>query len=240
MGRISRLTSIVPLVLLVVSLLYLVFAVNIEPFNMIGDQSGWDPGTRAIPVGLGVLMVVLSSYLFVRELRTPDEQNGETDPALRRVLVTTVIVCGAYVLLFRTVGFVLLTSGMLFLLTYFNSRQDVRVSEIPSALVGTGLTWILAVALYSAGRYVSRILSLYGRQLEIPFLRESTFLAAVSLILTGGLFLVVLFGTRRRVISSRGQDVRRSLLVAAATTQFLYLAFRQVFSVELVRGWVFW
>ena len=240
MGRFSRLSIIVPLVLLIASLMYLAFAVNIEPFNMIGDQSGWDPGTRAIPIGLGVLMIVLSSYLFAKELRKPEEQAEESDPALRRVLVATVIVCGAYVLLFRVVGFVLLTSGMLFLLTYFNSRQDVRVSEMPAAVAGLGLTWVLAVALYSVGRYVSRILFLYGRHLDIAFLRESTFLAAVSLVSTAGISLSVLFGTRRRVSSPRGQEIRRCLLIAAAITQFLYLVFRQVFSVELVRGWVFW
>lgn len=60
-----------PLAWLAFSIIYLLFALSIEPRRMPADREGWDPGSNAIPVGIGYVMVAVSAYLVVTDRRKP-------------------------------------------------------------------------------------------------------------------------------------------------------------------------
>jgi hypothetical protein len=65
-----------PLVWLAFSILYLLFALSIEPRRMPADREGWDPGAAAMPIGIGVVMTAVSLYLVVTD-RAPRRSRGE-------------------------------------------------------------------------------------------------------------------------------------------------------------------
>ena len=229
-------------IFIVVSLLYLGFVFTIEQQQMIGDQAGWDPGSRAVPLGLGLLMLVLSVYIFFKEQRSQSDgevssfPNGET----RGLIAASVVAAVLYVLLFRFVGFILLTAVLVYSLSFFNRRAAVRRNEL--GLYGTGLiiTAGFTLAVYSVVRLVSRWLFLYGRQLQIELLKDNLFRAAIGLLFAAGMFAGALFSTRGLVKSKQGRDCRSAAAVAAGTTILVYLVFKQVFTVDLAGGIIYW
>ena len=121
---------IIPLVFLVVSLLYLAFSFSLEQYRMIGDERGWDPGSRALPIAMGFLMLGVSIYLIAVE--TAKEQKEHAVPAGARSLILLMIVLSVlYILVFRALGFILSTAVLLFTLIHFNRQENVRLEYLP-------------------------------------------------------------------------------------------------------------
>ncbi|GAF82731.1 unnamed protein product, partial [marine sediment metagenome] len=85
---------------------------------MIGDEMGWDPGSRAMPIGIGFLMLGVSIYLFFKE-RKSGEEEITLDFASKKLIIITIMLSILYILFFRFVGFVLSTNILLFALIYF-------------------------------------------------------------------------------------------------------------------------
>ena len=245
-----------PLAWLVFSLWYLIFALSIEARRMPADREGWDPGSNAVPVGLGIIMVVVSLYLVFSDRGTlraehpaaaapgtaPEtvaRENSAHAGALRRMTTLTLIVTIAYILIFRWAGFVLSTTILMVTLTFFYSRGDIRRSDLARYGATLGATALTTVALYSLGRWIIRWTQFYGRTLDIALFRNRLFTALLALVAWTLVVAPAMAIARRRGVRFNRPGTRAAV-VSAITTLGLYLVFQQIFRVALPGGWVAW
>jgi hypothetical protein len=236
----STTSRVIPLVFIVVSLLYLAFSFSLESRRMIGDEQGWDPGSRALPVAMGLLMLTLSVYLAFREGRRGAQTEASTAAGPRRLVFLTIGLSVLYIVSFVPLGFVLSTQVLMYTLVFFNEKQDVTAAALPSFAAGLfgGLAGVLVV--YSAGRLVTRGLFFLGRARGLPLLANRSFAALIALAVTALMFFLLLLAIRPSRQSPAVRVPVRAALVAAGTTEILYLVFRQVFFVSLTRGVISW
>jgi len=231
---------IIPLAFIVLAVLYLALAFGFEDRRMIGDERGWDPGPRALPIAMGAAMLGLASYLTLRAWNAPTTSTPVSVPAARLIVLTAVLT-SLYIAGFRLLGFVLATASLLYLLFFFNARQDVRLRLLPSCLGGLAATAALTMFLYTAGKWVSRALPAFGRSIGSAVLADRTLGAGVSFLAVAALFvaLVTLYKAIRGARSPLG-PTPVAVLTAAALTVGLYIVFRQIFLVSLAPGLVRW
>jgi hypothetical protein len=230
----------VPLAFVVIAVLYLALAFSFEDRRMIGDEKGWDPGPRALPVAIGALMLGISAYLTFRGWKAPAASASVPGPAMRLIVLTAVLT-SFYIAVFRFLGFVLATTVLLYLLFYFNSMQNVRLKLLPSCMAGLAASTALTLILYSVGKWVSRALLAYGRSIGSTVLADRTLAAGISFLAVTALFVVVVLISKaiRRARSSPGR-IPVAILTAAAMTEGLYIVFRQIFLVSLAPGLILW
>lgn len=237
------------------SVVYLVFILGIEDRQMPGAD--WDPGSTALPMGVAVFMILCSLYLTakdvigVRALRRttadPDSSGSEPsrsavsttpDRATRRLAWLSVISTIAYVLAFRVLGFVISTTIMLYVLTFYYQLGDLRPTYSRVAIRYAIFSVFGTAALYALGVWALRWVRYFGRIYEIPILRERAFSAIVGALIWIG----ILYPVFRRVLrdnKSRSQPIRearRALVLATTTTLALFLVFQQLFRVTLAAG----
>jgi hypothetical protein len=230
---------VLPLVFLAFSLLYLAFGFSLQKLTMIGDEQGWDPGSRALPLGAGFLMLGLSVYLVFRETtRTLTEQ--AVPSGAQRLILLTIVVSLLYILVFRTLGFILSTHILLFTLIYFNQRQDVRTQYVAPFAAGLVPSTVFVLLVYTAGRFVTRGMSVLGRSSGTALLSNKSFASLVVFLLLAGLFALVVVALRRPRRRPSFRQQLLSALTAAGMTELLYLVFKQIFLVNLARGIVAW
>ena len=230
---------VIPLVFLVVSLLYLAFCFSLEQYRMIGDERGWDPGSRALPIAMGFLMLGLSIYLFLRE--TAKQQQEQAVPSgARKLIVLTIVLSVLYILAFRTLGFVLSTAVLLYTLIYFNYHENVRLELLPRFSAGLVSSAAFVLLIYSAGRFITRSLFYLGRARGCELFTSKVFSAFAVLLFTAVLFALLLVFFRKTVNKPATRSILIAGLLAAGVTEGLYLVFKQIFLVNLARGIVFW
>jgi hypothetical protein len=231
---------IIPVAFIVLSVLYLAWAFTLDERRMIGDEEGWDPGPRALPVAMGALMLGLSTHLAFRGWKAPAAPASVPTPAVRLMLLTAALT-SLYIASFRVLGFVLATTGLLYLLFFFNSMQDVRVRLLPSCLAGLAACASLTLILYTAGRWVSRALPAYGRSIGQAVLTDRTLGAGASFLAVAALFVATVALSRaiRGARSPLGR-IPIAVLTAAGMTEGLYIVFGQVFLVRLAPGLLYW
>jgi hypothetical protein len=87
---------------------------------------------------------------------------------------------------------------------------------------------------------VTRSLFLEGRRISSDLLRAPVFTASVSLGAVAALFALVVLLARRKWAAGKPRALVDGILVAAGTTELLYLVFRQVFLVGLAPGLISW
>lgn len=229
----------IPTALAVLALLYLALALSYDARRMIGDEKGWDPGPRAVPLATGALMLVLGVSLAVREWKSPP-RSGRLPPAVARLIVLTVVLCCLYVALFRAVGFVLATTLLLYLLFFFYHAQDVRFGLLASCLTGLAGSLALTLALYTIGKVVSRALFAWGRASGRALLADRTFGAGAALLAAAFVFVLLILALKAKRGGRPLDWLSVSVLTAAAMTESLYIVFRQVFLVALAPGLLWW
>ncbi|UCF99724.1 MAG: tripartite tricarboxylate transporter TctB family protein [Spirochaetaceae bacterium] len=230
---------VIPLVFLVVSLLYLAFSFSLEQYRMIGDERGWDPGSRALPIAMGFLMLGLSIYLILNET-AKEQAEGSVPAGARNLILLTLIMSVLYILVFRTLGFILSTAVLLFTLIYFNYQENVRLRLLPRFAVGLAASAAFGLLIYTAGRFITRGLFFLGRARGYELFTSKVFSAFVVLLAVSALFAGLLVSFRRTVNRSEFRSMLVAGLVSAGVTEGLYLVFKQIFLVNLARGIVFW
>jgi len=206
---------------------------------MIGDERGWDPGSRALPIATGFLMLGLSIYLILRE--TAKEQEEQTVPSgARKLILLTIVLSVLYILAFRVLGFILSTAILLFTLIYFNYHENVRLKLLPRLSVGLISSTVFVLLIYTAGRFITRSLFYLGRARGYELFTSKVFCAFVVLLFAAVLFAVLLVFFRKTVNKPETRSLIIAGLMAAGVTEGLYLVFKQIFLVNLARGIVFW
>jgi putative tricarboxylic transport membrane protein len=230
---------IIPLVFLIVSLLYLAFCFSLEQYRMIGDEKGWDPGSRALPIAMGFLMLGLSTYLIFKE--TTKEQAERSVPAgARNLIFLTILLSVLYILVFRSLGFILSTAILLFTLIYFNYHGNIRLELFPGFAAGLVSSTVFVLLVYTAGRFITRTLFYLGRARGYELFTSKVFSAFAVFVVVVLIFAVLLVCLRKTVNAPKVRSVLVAGLTAAGVTEGLYLVFKQIFLVSLARGILFW
>lgn len=235
----------VPFAFMSLSVLYFFYVVSLGSSKMIGDELGGDPGGMLLPLVLSIFMFLASTYLMITDVKKSGDQAETFGQDERRLFSFTFLMAIAYVLAMRSVGFVLCTGLLSFSLTFFYFRSSVKAKDLKAWALGSLLSTAFLLALYSLARILTRFLLIGGRTGSVPpWMGSNGFVIGATLLLVTLLFLpVALLGGRRVKTLPAESPVRAvfvSLLVSVATTELLYLIFRQLFLVELVRGLVAW
>ncbi|HUV07116.1 MAG TPA: tripartite tricarboxylate transporter TctB family protein [Spirochaetia bacterium] len=230
---------IIALAFLIFSLLYIAFSFSLKEMRMIGDDRGWDPGSRALPLGLGFLMLALSIYLSYRESRKQHSPQP-LEAGSRRLILLTVTLSVLYILLFEPIGFILTTSLLLYTLIYFNYEQDIRREMAVKFLAGFIFTLLLTLTVYTISRFVIRGLFSIGKSSGVEFLSSRLFSSFIALFLTAVLYMVLILSGRKMLGKPSTRAIVISVLTSAGVTEVLYLVFKQIFYVSLTQGIIIW
>lgn len=229
----------IPRVFILISIFYLIFAFSLEQRRMIGDERGWDPGSRALPVGTGVIMLATSIYLTLRERHGAEDQ-GKLEKGSARLIALTIVLSVFYILLLKTTGFILSTNALLFTLVYFNYREGIEWHMVPGFSLGFVVSSVFVVLIYSLGRFITRSLFLYGTGSGLELFSGKLFTSGVTVAVLAAIFLPILLISGRITRSAEAKCIRIPLLTAPAVTEILYLVFRQIFLVRLAEGLITW
>ena len=233
----------VPLFFVILSVLYFIYVISTGDSRMIGDDVGGDPGGMVLPLCMAIFMIAASVYLFLTDtVKEAPRKMGKPELGL---FVFTLVVSIAYVLFFRTLGFILCTCCLLFCLCFANCRGGLRREDLKSGGLWLLLALFFQILFYSIGRYITRYLLAAGRNETIPaWMGNAGFAAFVTTAALTGICLVLIFALRKPLSVSRAgaavHDAWVSTLVAVISTQLLYIVFRQLFLVELSRGLIAW
>ncbi len=230
----------IPLLFVVVSILYIIFSFSLEQRRMIGDERGWDPGSRAMPLGIGFIMLGASIYLVLKEARTAGEGEEPLDSGSIKLISLTIMLSVFYILFFRYVGFILSTNTLLFTLIYFNYRRDITWNVVPNFLPGLVVSTGFILLLYSIGRFATRFLFLTGKRSNIEILTNRLSTTGITFIVLTGIFLITLFLFKKFLKTEQSKIFLNVVLIATGMTEFLYLIFKQIFWVSLAKGIIFW
>jgi len=206
---------------------------------MIGDQQGWDPGSRAIPIGTGFVMLIVSMYILLsgRKKKDADEKQS-SDAASRRLVILSIVVPVLYIFLFRLLGFIVMTIFLLFTLIYFSYKKDIKREYIPQYLAGFAVSAVSMLIIYSIGRYITRMLIRAGKSKGVGFLSNNLFTSAVVIIAVALIFYIVIL--IKKTAGEKRKDLFVSVLTSVGVTEILYIIFKQIFWVSLAKGIVFW
>jgi len=231
---------VIPIFFIIIALLYIIFSFTVEERKMIGDVRGWDPGSRAIPIGIGLIMLATSIYLSRKEKSPPGQDRKPHDPGIRKLTILTILLCIFFILFFRFLGFIISTHIFLFSLIFLYYKRDIRWSLIPEFSIGLLICTGVMIAFYSIGRFISRYLFLLGRKSEILVLKSKLATAGVPLVILLILFTVLLIILKNPIKRGKYRVPLIAGFSAIGITEFLFIVFRQIFLVSLVKGFVFW
>ncbi|MCH3918850.1 MAG: tripartite tricarboxylate transporter TctB family protein [Spirochaetia bacterium] len=132
----------VGIIFLVVSLLYIIGAINIRTFTPFGHTG---LNSKSIPQTLGICMAVLSIVKIVKEVKllsvstVPDDGKksveyvtlfGKKVPKIAYALVLTVGLIALYIIFYRPIGFLLSSILFLVALTLFLCPVEKRTKKL--------------------------------------------------------------------------------------------------------------
>ncbi len=234
-----------PLAFIILSVLYFIYVVSLGSSKMIGDEIGGDPGGMLLPLVLSIFMFIASTILFLTDRVDDSYRSGGVQSPQRGLFALTIVISILYVVLMRRVGFLLTTNTLLITLLFAYMREGVKREDLTWWAGGVLSSLALLIGIYSIGRRVTRYLLLAARQGIIPkFLGSTSVVFAITFVLVGILFALVFFAGKKLSSKFPATSVFHTLFnagfIAMVSTQLLYLIFRQLFLVELVRGLITW
>jgi hypothetical protein len=231
-----------PLVSLVLSVFYFIYVISMGNTKMAGDEIGGDPGGMVLPMVMACVLFACSLYLFLTD--KPKTQNpvalGKEE---RSLFMLTLISSILYILVIRCLGFIPCTAILLFMLCFSNLRGSVRYEDWVFYLSGAFVSLALELAIYSVCRSLTRALLMAGRKGSIPSVFGSSAMVVFIVLVVTTAFVVLLSVLYHRLCKEKETTFSScglSVLLSVATTQYLYVIFKQLFLVELVKGLITW
>ncbi|MCE8020337.1 hypothetical protein HOP51_09495 [Halomonas sp. MCCC 1A11036] len=233
-----------PLSLFLFALGYIAFTLSLDVERMIGDDAGYDPGSRIVPLTVALILAVtmLWEALKARHGATASAEHGGeagVEPA-PRLLALHVALAVAFVVLFRPLGFILASTLLLYGLTLLNLRHVThRIGMLGglAGLAGLAVALAYATALYSLARGTIRAGFWLAREHGATLAREPN-AQALCVALALALAMLLAGQALRRLIA----DPQRRLLiqVSVGATMAVYVVFRLLFLVQLPAGLLSW
>lgn len=221
-----------PLVMTVLSALYTISTALSEDFKYQVDTVGGDPGGKILPLIMGGFLFL--GFLFITIKECPEGKKMDKETIV--LFLVTLFLSIAYVALIRQIGFVLVTSVLVYSLLYLYTTIGEKRS-IAQASIGGVATLAGTVGFYTLMRLISKSVIRMGRSGALPsFFGESAGGACIALLFVV-IVTVVLTLTLVKILSKKGFN-RPAVagIITFATVLFLYVVFKQFFQVNLAPG----
>lgn len=221
-----------PAVMTVLSALYLIYVRSSEDTTIVADAVGGDPGGKLLPTILAIFMFVGFLYITIKE--RPDGKREEKGTVLLFLLTLGLSI--AYVLLLRSVGFIIMSVVLLYILVYVYTTIDEKRSIRDAVLGGAG-TVVVTSGVYYLMRFVTKSLMRLAREGALPAIFGATvFEGFISVVLIVGTTLILAFTICKALKKKNRDKLADACLVTFATVLILYIVFKQFFNVNLAPG----
>ncbi len=224
--------NLMPAIMTVLSALYFVYVIMSEDTILAADAIGGDPGGKILPAFMALFMFLGFLYLTLKE--KPD---GEPmDPGTKKLFFITLVMSVLYVLLIRHIGFIILSTILLYGLEYIYTTVDEK-RNAKEVLGGGAITIAITTVIFIIMRTITKTLMSLGRDGALPSIfTVATFEAAISAVFV---ILVAVFVNKTLFKTMKVKGLNRASsagILTLTTVLLLYIVFKQFFSVNLAPG----
>lgn len=224
--------NLMPAIMTVLSALYFVYVIMSEDTILAADAIGGDPGGKILPAFMALFMFLGFLYLTLKE--KPD---GEPmDPGTKKLFFITLVMSVLYVLLIRHIGFIILSTILLYGLEYIYTTVDEK-RNAKEVLGGGAITIAITMVIFIIMRTITKTLMSLGRDGALPSIfTVATFEAAISAVFV---ILVAVFVNKTLFKTMKVKGLNRASsagILTLTTVLLLYIVFKQFFSVNLAPG----
>ena len=224
--------NLMPAIMTVLSALYFVYVIMSEDTILAADAIGGDPGGKILPAFMALFMFLGFLYLTLKE--KPD---GEPmDPGTKKLFFITLVMSVLYVLLIRHIGFIILSTILLYGLEYIYTTVGEK-RNTKELLGGGAITIVITTVLFIIMRTITKTLMSLGRDGALPSIfTVATFEAAISAVFV---ILAAVLVNKTLCKSMKAQGLNRASsagILTLTTVLLLYIVFKQFFSVNLAPG----
>ena len=231
----TRRNILLPLIFAVLSLSYSGFILQHEPITMVGDEYGYDPGGKIMPL-LASLLIFLTAVGQIVKNRNTEHTDSPSKIRLGTVLIN-VIMCGLLIFLLRRVGFILSVGTVLYILIIFNVYEEDHSFSRWKATACVPIYVAVLMIQYRLIRWSVKLCCFIAGHWNWPVFRETTLQAGIAALLLAGLLLALgKIGRRKRDFFLFSFLMR----VASGTTLGMFIIFRMLFLVQLPPGLLIW
>ena len=224
--------NLMPAIMTVLSALYFVYVIMSEDTILAADAIGCDPGGKILPAFMALFMFLGFLYLTLKE--KPD---GEPmDPGTKKLFFITLVMSVLYVLLIRHIGFIILSTILLYGLEYIYTTVDEK-RNAKEVLGGGAITIAITTVVFIIMRTITKTLMSLGRDGALPSIfTVATFEAAISAVFV---ILAAVFVNKTLFKTMKVKGLNRASsagILPLTTVLLLYIVFKQFFSVNLAPG----
>ena len=224
--------NLMPAIMTVLSALYFVYVIMSEDTILAADAIGGDPGGKILPAFMALFMFLGFLYLTLKE--KPD---GEPmDPGTKKLFFITLVMSVLYVLLIRHIGFIILSTILLYGLEYIYATVGEK-RNTKELLGGGAITIVITTVLFIIMRTITKTLMSLGRDGALPSIfTVATFEAAISAVFV---ILAAVFVNKTLFKTMKVKGLNRASsagILTLTTVLLLYIVFKQFFSVNLAPG----
>ena len=224
--------KLMPAIMTVLSALYFIYVLSSEDTTLSADAVGGDPGGKVLPMAMAIFMFI--GFLYITFTDRPKEE--KVDVESRWLFIITLSVSVLYVLLIRQIGFVVLSTILVYSLEYIYTTID-ETRDKKKAILGGFITTVVTVFAYFIMRTITRNFMSFGRTGVFPAIFASaTFEALISLIYVALITFVLKIVVCKRLNACGMKRISNAGILTMATVLFLYVVFKQFFSVNLAAG----
>lgn len=221
-----------PAVMTVLSAFYLLYVRSSEDTTIVVDTVGGDPGGKLLPTILAVFM--FAGFLFITIKERPDGRQEEKGTVI--LFLVTLALSIAYVLLLKSVGFIIMSVVLLYILEYAYTTIDEERNVHEAVLGGVG-TVAATAGVYSLMRFITKSFLKLARVGTLPAVFGSTvFEGCISIVLIVCVTLLSIFTVCKILKNKNKNRLVNSYLVTFTTVLILYVVFKQFFNVNLAPG----
>ena len=224
--------NLMPAIMTVLSAIYFVYVIMSEDTILAADAIGGDPGGKILPAFMALFMFLGFLYLTLKE--KPD---GEPmDPGTKKLFFITLVMSVLYVLLIRHIGFIILSTILLYGLEYIYTTVDEK-RNTKELLGGGAITIAITTVVFIIMRTITKTLMSLGRDGALTSIfTVATFEAAISAVFV---ILVAVFVNKTLFKTMKVKGLNRASsagILTLTTVLLLYIVFKQFFSVNLAPG----
>lgn len=224
--------KLMPLVMTVLSGLYLFYVINSENTTLVADPYGGDPGGKVLPLVMGIFLFL--GFLYITLTERPDGKH--TDPETICLFVITFGLSVLYTLLLKKIGFVILSVIVLYALEYIYTTIGEK-RNIKSAVLGGLITLAGSCGVYMLFRWVTKTLMRLARNKVIPVAFKSSVTTGTISCVIVILFTVLFSKLVCAPLKKNGHGrVANAGIITFASVLLLYIIFKQFFAVSMATG----
>lgn len=224
--------KILPAVMTILSVLYLIYVVSSESTTLVADAVGGDPGGKVLPMIIAIFLI--AGFLFITLKERPNGQNMDKETLVLFLLTLGLAIL--YVLVIKYVGFIILSTLMLYTLEYVYTTIGEK-RKATSAIVGGLVTTAGTVGIYTLMRLLAKTLTRLGKRGAIPAVFGKGTAVAVVCMVFVAIMTVLLCILVLKPLKKRGLGrVASAGVITFSTVLILYVVFKQFFLVALAQG----